>query len=274
MAHDRALWRLSSMSAKNLIRNRLTGLAPIFLFAWLLLIYFVLSLMLSVSKTDPTTSLLRAAVPSILMTGIAGIAFMATTVPLVSMRERGLLRLLGTTPLKRSTFLVAQIPGRIVLVFLEVVFIVILVSVAEYADETVNFWRLVVTLALGVAMLFALALLVASRARNTDVAHQGMTMLVMGLFVCSGSFLPPGTLPSFTEIFTNAVPSTWFAVALSVDLTATTPFLPIPALWGMMLTVTVVAITLALRRFEWDQEEAAPRPTPQPRRTPPKGKAS
>ena len=54
MVQDRALWRLSSMSAKDLMRNRLTGLAPVFLFAWLLLLYFVLSLMLSVSVTDPT----------------------------------------------------------------------------------------------------------------------------------------------------------------------------------------------------------------------------
>lgn len=245
------------MSARDMLRNRLTGLAPLFLFAWLLVVYFVLSLMLGDVLSDPEQHPLRAALPSILMTGIAGVAFMALTVPLVSMRERGLLRLLGTTPLKRSTFLLAQLPARLALVWLEVLSVILLAYVAGFIGERNNSWRLLGTLLIGTAMLLACAMLLASRARNTETMHQGMTMLVMGLFVFSGSFLPPGTLPAFMDIFTNAIPSTWFAVTLGVDLTGAEPFLPVPILWAMMLVLTLVAGIFALRRFEWDQEESA-----------------
>lgn len=247
------LW-LASMSTRDMLRDRLTGLAPVLLFAWLLVIYFAL---LTDAAADPGAHPLRAALPSILMTGIAGIAFMATTVPLVAMRERGLLRLLGTTPLKRSTFLLAQLPARLMLVLLEVGFVVCLVHMAGFADEGDNYWRLLCTLILEIAMLFACALLAASRARSAEATHQGATMLVMGLFVFSGTFIPPGTLPAFTEIVTNAIPSTWFAAALGTDLTGTAPFLPVPLLWGMMTIVTIATGLLALRRFEWDQEETA-----------------
>jgi hypothetical protein len=59
-------------------------------------------------KVDP----LRVNLGVATMLGIASIAFIGTTVPLVAMRERGLLRLFGTTPLRRSTFLLAQLPAR------------------------------------------------------------------------------------------------------------------------------------------------------------------
>lgn len=239
-----------------MVRDRLTGLAPIFLFAWLLLIYFVLSLTLIDLAASSNTHPLRAALPSILMTGIAGVAFMATTVPLVAMRDRGMLRLLGTTPLKHSTFLIAQLPARLVFVAIEVGFVVALVQLAGYANESNDYARLLGTVVIGVAMLFALATLAASRARNTAVTHQVVTMVVMGLFVFSGAFLPRGTLPGFTEFVTNAFPTTWFAAALGRDLIGTTPFLPVLVLWGMMLTVTIIAGVLALRCFEWDQEES------------------
>lgn len=265
MFRYKALWQLGSMSARDMFRNRLTGLAPLFLFGWLLVLYFVLSLMLSVSVTDPGSSLLRASLPSILMTGIAGIAFMATAVPIVSMRERGMLRLLGTTPLKKFTFLLAQLPIRIGLVVAEVGFVLALANVAGFADRGVNYWRLAVTLILGGVMLFACAWLVASRARNAEAAHQFATMLVMGTFVFSGAFLPAGTLPAFTEIFTNIVPSTWFAAAPGADLVAETPFLPVPILWTFMLFVTVVFAGLAYRCFEWDRESSVRHDTSIPR---------
>lgn len=257
MSQFQALRRLTSMSTKDMLRNRLTGLAPVFLFAWLLIIYFVLSLMLDDASADPSTHPLRSALPSILMTGLAGVAFMALTVPLVSMRERGLLRLLGTTPLKRPTFLAAQLPARLALAAFEVAFVIALAYVAGYVGEDSKLWRLLGTLVIGIAMLFACAMLLANRARNAEAVHQGMTVLVMALFVFSGTFLPPGTLPAFTEILTNAIPSTWFAISLGVDLTGATPFLPVPLLWAMMLIVTLVAGLLASRCFEWDQEEFA-----------------
>ena len=257
MSQSQAFRRLASMSARDMLRNRLTGLAPVFLFAWLLIIYFALSLMLSNGTADTGQHPLRAALPSILMAGIAGVAFMALTVPLVSMRERGLLRLLGTTPLKRPVFLAAQLPARLVLVGVEVLCVFVLAHVAGFISESNNYWRLLGTLVVGIAMLFSCAMLLASHARSTEATHQGMTMLVMGLFVFSGTFLPPGTLPAFTDVFTNAIPSTWFAAALSADITGATPFLPVPLLWAMMLVVALVAGLVASRRFEWDQEERA-----------------
>lgn len=262
-----AFAQLALMSARDLLRNRQTGVAPVFLFLWLLLLYWILSLMLTDSSSATDTTLLSSALPSILMTGLAGIAFMATTVPLVSMRGTGLLRVFGMTPLTRSTFLFAQLPARVLLVAGEVILIVAIAQFAEYPGGAINYWRIVATLIVGTSMLFACAILFAGRGRNAEANHQLMTALPMGLMVFSGTFLPPGTMPAFTTTLTNALPSTWFSAAIAADLTGREPFLPIVILWAMMLTVTAAVGIVAFHRFEWDREEPEIRVRPKSKKS-------
>ena len=58
------------------------------------------------------TDILRINLPTTLALGFMSIAFTGTTAPLVALRKRGTLRLLGTTPVRRLSFIVAQTPVR------------------------------------------------------------------------------------------------------------------------------------------------------------------
>lgn len=185
--------------------------------------------------------------------GLMAIAFVGTAVPLVSMRERGILRLLGTTPVRSSTFVLALIPARFAVAVVEIAVVLAIAASRAYADIGM-LWRLGVSLVLGLAMLFALAFVLAARARSAVNMQQwmvGLTMLLVGL---GGGFFPPQMVSAPVQALFDAVPSTWMIQAISADLTGATPTLSIYAVWGLMGVCAVLALWLASRFFSWDRE--------------------
>ncbi|GAB2553297.1 ABC transporter permease [Leucobacter ruminantium] len=261
-----ALLALSAMSGRDMLRHRLTGFAALFMFAWMIALYVVMSLMTGGwSLTDEASQArdpLRSALPGVLLTGIAAIAFMGTTVPIVAMRERGMLRLLGTTPLRRPVFLAAQLPVRLILVAVETA---VAVGIAELRGftEDLDPLRLAVTLVLGTAMCFAFAFLFAARASSSEAAHHATTFLCVALLFASGGIVPIATLPDPLLTAAHTLPPVWFATALGADLTgAASPLLPLPLLWLMMAVTTGAIGIAATRRFRWDQTEHTPAPAP------------
>ncbi|OII38737.1 ABC transporter permease [Plantibacter sp. MMLR14_011] len=201
-------------------------------------------------KIDP----LQENLGIVVLVGVASLAFVGTTVPLVAMRERGLLRLLGVTPLRRSTFLLAQLPLR-ALVAVGILVLTTGIAVWRRYVDGVDLLALGVSFLLGAAMLFALALVFAARSRNAEATQQTMVMVTIGLVFASGGLLPQSILPAAVQVAMDCLPTTWFAAAASASLTGAEPFLPVPALWGLMSLVTVAAGVLAVRWFEWDQSE-------------------
>lgn len=201
-------------------------------------------------KIDP----LQENLGIVVLVGVASVAFIGTTVPLVAMRERGLLRLLGVTPLRRSTFLLAQLPLR-ALVAVSILSVTAGVAIWRRYVDGVDLLALGITFLLGAAMLFAVALVFASRSRNAEATQQTMVMVTLGLVFASGGLLPQSILPVVAQVAMNCLPTTWFAVAAGASLTGAEPFLPVPVLWVLMSLVTVVAALLAVRWFEWDQTE-------------------
>jgi ABC-2 type transport system permease protein len=207
-------------------------------------------------KIDP----LQENLGIVVLVGVASLAFIGTTVPLVAMRERGLLRLLGVTPLRRSTFLLAQLPLR-ALVAVGILVLTTGIAVWRRYVDGVDLLALGVSFLLGAAMLFVLALVFAARSRNAEATQQTMVMVTIGLVFASGGLLPQSILPAAVQVAMNCLPTTWFVAAASASLTGAEPFLPVPALWGLMSLVTVVAGVLAVRWFEWDQSERDGRTT-------------
>ena len=207
-------------------------------------------------KIDP----LQENLGIVVLVGVASLAFIGTTVPLVAMRERGLLRLLGVTPLRRSTFLLAQLPLR-ALVAVGILVLTTGIAVWRRYVDGVDLPALGVSFLLGAAMLFALALVFAARSRNAEATQQTMVMVTIGLVFASGGLLPQSILPAAVPVAMNCLPTTWFVAAASASLTGAEPFLPVPALWGLMSLVTVAAGVLAVRWFEWDQSERDGRAT-------------
>ncbi|QIM16460.1 ABC transporter permease [Leucobacter insecticola] len=202
--------------------------------------------------------LLHLNLGGITMVGIMSVALIGTAVPLVGMRGRGLLRLLATTPLRRSTLLLAQIPARLLVAAIISVVVIGIALWRRYFDGF-DLLSFSITLAIGSAMAFALSLILAARSRKEEATQGLAAMLPILLLFAAGGIIPPSMLPGAPEIIMNSLPTTWFAAALSADLGGLPPFLPVPVLWAMMAAIAAIAFVIAARLFEWDQSDPRPR---------------
>lgn len=212
----------------------------------------------SISVVDESgfvpVDLLRANLPAMAAIGFMAITFMGTAVPLVALRQRGTLRLLGTTPVRQLTFIVAQTPVRFALGLI-VAIIVCGIAVGSGYLDVAGLLRLAATFVIGLAMFFSGAYLLASRSRNPEAITNIAVLIPIVALFASGELFPRQILPEPVLVALNALPTTWFTQAAGVDLAGAPAFVSVYVLWGMMLVVTVGLGLLAARVFVWDDRE-------------------
>ncbi|AJC59446.1 ABC transporter permease [Streptomyces sp. 769] len=196
----------------------------------------------------------KASLPTALVMALMSVAFFGTATPLIALRQRGTLRLLGTTPLRRRTFVVAQVPVRLALVAIQ---LLVLGSVAvslgflPLADAA----RLFATGLLGALMLFSFGYLVAARLRNPEIANGALAVLMPVVLLLGGLFLPMQMMPGFMQTICKAMPTTYLVDALNHDLTGAASTYGLTVDWLVLVGAAVVFGGLATRLFRWDQGE-------------------
>lgn len=211
----------------------------------------------TVTDTDGEVwiDLLRANLAALSCIGLLAITFIGTSVPLTRMRENGTLRLLGTTPASKFTFIAALTPSRVVFAL----FVIVTIHATSVVLGYSQFWqllRLLVTMFLGVAMFFALAYLLASRTRRAETVNNVAAVLPVMAIFASGSVLPPQLIPEPVAWVLNCLPTTWYMRAAAADFAGDAASEGLLFLyWGLMLATTVVAAVLAARLFIWDDRE-------------------
>lgn len=239
---------LSVANAKELIRNRKGSISILFMFGFL----FILIALIDAAM--PGLGILRTNLATIAAIGFMAITFLGTAVPLVSLRERGTLRLLGTTPIRKGVFIAAQTPARLVAGAV-VAIIVVVAALALGALDVIGLLRLLVTFAVGLAMFFAFAYLLASRSRNTELVNNVAVMIPIAAMFASGDVFPREIIPQPVAVVLECLPTTWFVRAAAADLSGATTAIPVPVLWLMMAAVGGLAAFLAARLFVWDDRD-------------------
>jgi ABC-2 type transport system permease protein len=209
---------------------------------------------IKVARSDGTQEgdILRGNLGPVLVTGLLAIAFAGTSVPIAAMRKYGVLRLLGTTPLSRLTFVLAQSPVRFLLGVAEAAVILAVAGFQGYLHQLAVV-RLPITFLLGLGMLFAFAYLLGSRTSNPDLLLQVSGVLPVVALFASGAFLPLSSLPEAVRIALQLLPTTWFMEGISADVVGIEPFLPVYVLWCLMGFTGVAVALLSSKVFKWDQ---------------------
>lgn len=193
---------------------------------------------------------LRSALPTVLMIGLLSIAFLGTAGPLVGLRQRGTLRLIGTTPVRRLTFIGAQSPARLLLGLIQVAII------AGYAYglgylRPADIGPLLITSVLGLAMVLSFGYLLASRMTSQDLATTVGSLLIPIAMLFAGSILPPELLPAGVRGVTEHLPTSVLSDSLGVSLVG--GHASLMQGWLTMLLITVVTVGLTAAIFSWDQ---------------------
>lgn len=152
---------------------------------------------------------------------------------------------------------------RIALAAAEIV-VVIAIAALRNGVELTSILRLLITASAGLAMVLAVGLLAASRARSAEATQQSMAMLSILLVFASGGLLPEEIMPPPVAAAMRALPTTWFADAVRADVgVGYAPFAPLPLLWLGMIVLAAASLVWAVRRFDWDGRRWAP-PAPHP----------
>jgi ABC-2 type transport system permease protein len=166
---------------------------------------------------------------------------------LVKYRDQGVLRRLSTTPASPRSLLVAQLVVNMGVALVSLIVLIVvgrLVLEIPLPKDLVGF---TIAFLLGMSALFALGLLVAAVAPTAGIATALFVPLFALVMFLGGVYLPRMMLPELLIRIGDYTPP---GIQALLDSWSGTP--PEPAQLAVMGLITVLAGTVAARRFRWE----------------------
>ena len=183
---------------------------------------------------------------NLLGSGIWGVGF-----SVVQARQRKLLKRYMATPMRRSHYLLSFILSRLVFLLLEVVALVgfgwLLFGVAVRG----SFATLAALTILGAFAFAGLGLLVASRARTIEGVSGLMNLVMLPMWILSGTFFSYARFPDAMIPFVKALPLTALNDSLRAVMIDGAGFLSLGAPVAIVMAWGAVSFAIALKIFRW-----------------------
>ena len=183
---------------------------------------------------------------NLLGSGIWGVGF-----SVVQARQRKLLKRYMATPMRRSHYLLSFILSRLVFLLLEVVALVgfgwLLFGVAVRG----SFATLAVLTILGAFAFAGLGLLVASRAKTIEGVSGLMNLVMLPMWILSGTFFSYSRFPDAMIPFVKALPLTALNDSLRAVMIDGAGFLSLGAPVAIVMAWGAVSFAIALKIFRW-----------------------
>jgi ABC-2 type transport system permease protein len=172
-------------------------------------------------------------------------------IPLVADREKGILKRLQVTPLRRWQLVGSNVLMRLIIAVVQTV-IIIGVGSAAYGVQISGSWLLIGALVLLGSMTFiALGYVIASFA-PTEEAANGMTSVIQfPMMFLSGTFFPIDAMPDALRAVARVMPLTYLGDALRQVMVEGTPFSPLWVCFAVLAVWLVASFGIAARFFRW-----------------------
>ena len=201
--------------------------------------------------TGPGARYIDFLVPGLVGLNLMGSGMWGLGFAVVQARTRKLLKRFAATPMRRHNYLVAFMLSRLVFLALEVAAIIGFAWFAFGVAVRGSIWSLVVVLLLGGVTFAGLGLLVAARPRTIEGVSGLMNLVMLPMWVASGTFFSATRFPDFLQPFIQALPLTALNDALrNVMNNGDTLQSNWPEL-GVLLAWSAISFILALRLFRW-----------------------
>ena len=183
---------------------------------------------------------------NVMMTGLWGIGFGIGTA-----RARKLLKRLAATPMRRSSYLAAQVIGRLTFLAFEAGVLLVFARIA-FDVPMQGSWLLVAFLTLlGAVCGAALSLLVASRAKTIEAVSGLINIAVLPMWLFSGVFFSSANFPEAMQPFIQALPLTALNDALRDVMLAGAGPIGVSGEIAILTAWIVIPFALALKFFRW-----------------------
>ncbi|MBN1679032.1 MAG: ABC transporter permease [Anaerolineae bacterium] len=193
--------------------------------------------------------------PGVLAMSLMQLGLFGTAAPLVSMREKGVLRRMGATPLSKTNLLASQLAFRVTLAFMQAALIVVVGALLfEVHIETQNLPAIIGVVLFGAATFITMGYFISGLAK-TEEAVQGIVSLPNFIFMfLSGIFFPVEVMPSWIRPVVDVIPLTYLGDALRetmIDAGSTYSMTRSLVILGVWLVICAV---LAVRFFRWEPQ--------------------
>jgi ABC-2 type transport system permease protein len=189
-------------------------------------------------------------VPSMLGLSVMQVGIFAA-IPLVADREKGILKRLAATPLRRWQLVGSNVMMRLLIALAQTIIIVAVGTLAfgvEIVGSMVVTFGLVV---LGAVTFLALGYVIASFATTEDSANGMTSMIQFPMMFLSGAFFQIDQMPQFLQVVARVIPLTYLADALRQVMVGGAPFAPLSVCVAVLVAWLVVCFGIASWKFRW-----------------------
>ncbi len=204
------------------------------------------------SITSHTLSTIDYLMPGILAMSLMQLGLFATATPLVSLRQEGVLRRLGATPLPRWQLILGQVLMRLTIGMVQAALIIGISVAAFHVHIQGNYLALAGLTLLGAVTFIGMGYLIAALAKTVESASGISSAINFPMMFLSGVFFPLALLPAFLAPFVRAMPLTYLADAFRQVTTGGVPDFPMWIDIAVLGAWAVVCVALASRFFKFE----------------------
>ncbi len=193
--------------------------------------------------------------PGVLAMSLMQLGLFGTAGPLVSLREKGVLRRMGATPLSKSTLLSTQIAFRLTTALVQTVLIIIAGALMFNVQvELANIPQILGVVLLGATVFITLGYFISAFAK-TEEAVQGLISLPNFIFMfLSGIFFPVEFMPDWIRPLVDIIPLTYLGDALRHTMIEAETSFSMTRDIGLLTAWLIVCMVLAVRFFKWEPQ--------------------
>ena len=201
--------------------------------------------------TQPGSRYIDFLIPGLLGMNLLGSGIWGVGFSVVQARSRKLLKRFMATPMRRSHYLLAFILSRLLYLFLEIAALVGFGWLMFGVGVRGSFAALGLITVLGALSFAGLGLLVASRARTIEAVSGLMNLVMLPMWILSGTFFSYARFPEAMQPFVRALPLTGLNDALRAVMIDGTPLWRLGAPLAVVTGWGLVSFTVALKIFRW-----------------------
>jgi len=201
--------------------------------------------------TEPGSRYIDFLIPGLLGMNLMGSGLWGVGFSVVQARTKKLLKRFMATPMRRSHYLLSFILSRLLFLFLEIAALVgfgwLMFGVAVRG----SFGALALITVLGALSFAGLGMLVASRARTIEAVSGLMNLVMLPMWILSGTFFSYSRFPDAMQPFVKALPLTALNDALRAVMIDGTGLVRLGAPLAIVAGWGAVSVGVALKIFRW-----------------------
>lgn len=201
--------------------------------------------------TEPGSRYVDFLIPGLLGLNLMGTSMWGLGFSIVNARTKKLLKRLAATPMRRSEYLLAQMLARLVFLVFEVAVLVGFGALAFGVGVRGSLAALALVSLLGASSFAGLGLLVASRTRTIEGVSGLMNVVMLPMWLLSGTFFSWERFPEAVHPLIRALPLTALNDALRAVMIEGRPLAALGPELGVLLACGAFSFLVAVRVFRW-----------------------